>query len=361
MTDETRPSPGSLPIAARWDEARTERLLGRVHARIDRMRRVRRGVLVTVPVAALVLLVALFGLRHHGRTDTADATRQAGGQVATRVVMLGDGSRVELRDAQTKIRVRPDAASVVRVDLQNGSGRFFVVRDPARTFEVIAGSVTVAVVGTEFEVELRGEQTWVSVNSGTVRVSWAAGSELLSVAESGLFPPAPPVSEPIAPSGSAAVGASPVLQAYRASVGRRDYGEAYAVLSRHPGIVGDSVDDLLTAADVARLSGHGDEAVPYLTRVEAAHPHDGRAPLAAFTLGRTLMGLGRTREAEQAFGRVRAHWPQSPLAEDALVHQIEAAARSGDLDRARKLADVYDQEYPQGRRRSEARRHAGLE
>jgi hypothetical protein len=359
MTDETRRDAGSLPIAVRWDGARTERLLGRVHARIERKRRLRRGLVAAVPVAA-VALVVVFGIRHRDRTDTAGAPRLAG-QEATRIVMLSDGSRVELRDAQTKIRVRPDVSPAVRVDLQSGAGRFFVVRDPGRMFEVIAGSVTVAVVGTEFDVELRGERTWVSVHSGTVRVSWPADSRLLSVAESGLFPPEPAAAEPIAPQAGAGVGASPAAQAYKSSVGRRDYGEAYAVLSHHPGIVGDTVDDLLTAADVARLSGHGAEAVPYLERVEAAHPHDGRAPLAAFTLGRTLMGLGRAREAEQAFARVRSRWPQSPLAEDALVRQIEAAARSGDLDRARKLADEYDHAYPQGRRRSEARRHAGLE
>jgi transmembrane sensor len=364
MNDETRRDSGPLPIAMRWDKDRTERLLGRVHARIDRERRLRRSLLVGVPVAVIALVVA-FGLRHDGPRDMAAAAGPAGSPAATRVVMIGDGSRVELRDAESTIRVRPGGPSVVRVDLESGAGRFHVVRDPKRTFEVIAGSVTVAVVGTEFVVELRGDRAWVQVDSGTVRVSWPDDSQELSIGQSGLFPPAVAGLELIAPSGVADAGggtvASPVLQAYRNSVGRRDYREAYSVLSRHPGVVGDSIDDLLTAADVARLSGHGAEAVPYLERVEAANPRDGRAPLAAFTLGRTLLGLGRAREAEQTFARVRARWPKSPLAEDALVRQVEAAARSGDSDAARRLAQHYDQAYPEGRRRSEARRYAGLE
>jgi transmembrane sensor len=364
MTDEMHREPGSLPFAMRWDQARTERLLGRVHARIDRQRRLRRGILVGIPVAAVALLV-VFGLRRGAPKDMAAAAKPFGGEVATRIVMLGDGSRVDLRDAATRLRVRQDTAPVVRVELQNGEGTFHVVRDPGRTFEVIAGSVTVAVVGTDFTVDLRGDRVWVEVQSGTVRVSWPDDNQHLSAGENGLFPPVPAAAGPTASAGPAAAVAAPAassaLAIYRSSIGRRDYGEAYSVLSRHPGLVGDSVDDLLTAADVARLSGHAAEAVPYLERVEAGHPHDGRAPLAAFTLGRTLLGLGRAREAGQTFARVRSRWPQSPLGEDALVRQIEAVARSGDLDGAQKLAQQYDQAYPQGRRRAEARRHAGLE
>jgi len=356
MNDEENTRPGQLPIAVRWDSARTERLLGRVHARIDRARRVRRGLLASLPVVALVLLAA-FGFHRWSRHDIAATPLPAGGHVAARIVLLGDGSRVELRDAETELRVRSDAPSLFRVELASGAGRFHVTHAAGRTFEVIAGPVTVAVVGTDFTVELLEERVRVQVHEGTVRVSWPEDSRTLSLGESGLFPPA--AAEPAASSPGA--GVTPAVQAYRSSVSRHDYAEAYGVLSRHPGVVGDSVDDLLTAADVARLSGHAAQAVPYLERIATGHPSDGRAPLAQFTLGRTLLGLGRAVEAEQAFAQVRRRWPNSPLAEDALVRQIEAAARAGDLKAAQKLAEEYDQAYPQGRRRSEARRHAGIE
>ena len=83
--------------------------------------------------------------------------------------------------------------------------------------------------------------------------------------------------------------------------------------------------------------------------------------MAAFTLGRTLSGLGRTREAMTTFGRVHTDWPSSPLAEDALVRQAEAASEIGDAAAARRLAAQYDRDHPNGRRRAEVRRHAGLE
>ena len=94
------------------------------------------------------------------------------------------------------------------------------------------------------------------------------------------------------------------------------------------------MQELLVAADVSRLSEHPAEAVPYLQRILREHPRDERAPMAAFTLGRTLSGLGRTQEAMSMFGRVHSDWPRSPLAEDALVRQAEAAAAIGD-DRRR--------------------------
>jgi TolA-binding protein len=61
------------------------------------------------------------------------------------------------------------------------------------------------------------------------------------------------------------------------------------------------------------------------------------------------------------FGKVRARWPDSPLAEDALLRQAEAASRLGDLASARRFADQYEREYPGGRRRAEIRRYAHLD
>jgi transmembrane sensor len=148
---------------------------------------------------------------------------------------------------------------------------------------------------------------------------------------------------------------------YRSRVARRDYRGAYAVLSRNPALAGDTVEELLVAADVARLSNHPSEAVPYLQRIIREHPRDERAPLAAFTLGRTLSGLGRTEEAMNMFGRVQSSWPKSALAEDALLRQAEAASQLGDIGAARRIAEQYDRAYPNGRRRSEVRRHARLE
>jgi TolA-binding protein len=63
----------------------------------------------------------------------------------------------------------------------------------------------------------------------------------------------------------------------------------------------------------------------------------------------------------RAFGRVRHDWPGNSLAEDALVREAEAAATLGDGDAARRLAQEYERDYPNGRRLAEVRRHARLE
>jgi tetratricopeptide (TPR) repeat protein len=255
------------------------------------------------------------------------------------------------------------------LELARGSARYSVVPNPARTFEVHAGSVTVRVVGTEFRVERRGDSAWVQVFRGKVRVSWGQAGDhaFLALGESGLFPrmnPAPPIENPVAESDAretAVARAGEATRAYRSHVARRDYRGAYAVLSKNPSLAGDTVNDLLLAADVARLSHHPAEAVPYLQRIIREHPRDERAPMAAFTLGRTLSGLGRTREALNMFARVRSAWPKSSLAEDALLRQAEATSQLGDFGAAARLAEQYDRDYPKGRRRAEVRRYARLE
>jgi len=239
----------------------------------------------------------------------------------------------------------------------------------------------VRVIGTEFEVERRENRALVAVSRGKVQVSWArtgnregddAQRVFLVAGESGSFPPSGPVEPtaldaPAASEPRAAADAAeearprPPARAYRSRVVHRDYHGAYSLLARHPSLAGDSVGELLVAADVARLSEHPAEAVPYLQRILREHPRDQRAHQAAFTLGRTLARLGDPRAALSMFARVRSEWPGNPLAEDALVREASAASQLGDATTARRLADEYNREYPRGRRRAEVRRYGLLE
>jgi transmembrane sensor len=288
------------------------------------------------------------------------------------VIRLREGSEIRLDPASAEVRVLEESAARVRVEVVRGASRYAVVPNPTRAFEVRSGPVTVSVVGTEFIVERRGAATWVEVTRGKVKVTVSSAEDgdaaaLLGAGDAGLFPRArAPAAAPVAEDTAGAADAAHERarrsrQSYRSEVARRDYRSAYAELARNPAVAGDTVDDLLVAADVARLSDHPAEAVPYLQRILRDHPRDERAPMAAFTLGRTLSGLGRTRDAMAQFARVRAGWPQSPLAEDALVREAEAAAALGDVAAAVRLAGEYDRRYPDGRRRAEVRRYARLE
>lgn len=373
-----------------WDARRTERALARVQTRVVRERGAWRAVIAGSAVAA-ALSIGIFAHHRIGEVEVAPTAAQA-------ALKLRDGSEVSATSAFTEFHVAEESASRVLVQLGRGAVRCQVLPKPARAFVVQAGEVSVAVVGTEFVVERRGSSAWVSVARGKVRVSWGEGDALLTAGQSGLFPrsgsPGEALTAPEArldgdlrgdgprdsgdrdretrngesPDDRAsedraapAERAQQARQMYRSHVARRDYPGAFAVLSHNPVLAGDTVEELLVAADVARLSNHPAQAVPYLQRILREHGRDERAPMAAFTLGRTLSGLGRTREAMNTFGRVRSAWPGSPLGEDALVRQAEAAAKLGDRPAAARLAAQYDREYPKGRRRAEVRGFAGLE
>lgn len=350
-----------------WNDDRTERLLADVHGQLGRRQKLGRVALAAAALSSL-LVVLFITLRGDRTTQTASSTTGSGAQLAApSALKLREGSLLTFEPATSEVRVEEESDARVRVELVRGSARYDVVPKAQRTFEVHAGSVTVTVVGTEFAVERRAERTWVEVFRGKVRVSWGEGQQaLLAQGESGLFPPpgaassAPNVAAERPDAGAPALGAQQASQAYRSHLARRDYRGAYAVLSRNPTLAGDTVKELLLAADVARLSDHPSEAVPYLQRIVRDHAQDERAPLAAFTLGRTLSGLGRTREAMNMFARVRSAWPRSPLGEDALLRQAEAASKLGDIAAAARLAEQYEHDYPNGRRRAEVRRYARL-
>ena len=366
-------------LATGWDAGRTERLLTSVHGRLARRRRVWRAAVASggVACAAALTLYAVRADRTPARAPAETAARDLPPATAPvdGVLRLRDGSEVRLDRSTSEVRVLEETATRVRVELVRGSGRYVVVPNPARAFEVHAGRVTVSVLGTEFVVERRGDATWVDVTRGKVAVSSEDGAPraLLVGGEHDLFPrtraPAPAVagaeddtrSDARSSADTSRTPAQRATQSYRAQVARRDYRGAYAELARNPTLAGDTVEELLVAADVARLSDHPAEAVPYLRRILRDHARDERAPMAAFTLGRTLSGLGRPREAMPLFARVRTDWPRSPLGEDALVREAEAAAALGDIPVAARLAAEYDRAYPHGQRRAEVRRYARLE
>jgi transmembrane sensor len=237
----------------------------------------------------------------------------------------------------------------VTLRLDAGSARFSVVPNARRRFQILAGAVTVQVIGTVFTVTA------------------PAGERELGAGESGRFDQAPPPEkvEP-APAPAPVVEVLPpprVVPAWRALAQDGDYAAAFAELEREGSkSVRDVAEDLLLAADASRLGGRPDKAVPYLERLVRRYPRDARAPLAAFTLGRTLLEqLGRPREAAQAFATARRLGGPGGLAEDALAREVESWSRAGDTALARERATEFLKRYPAGRRAAAVRRLGGIE
>jgi len=150
---------------------------------------------------------------------------------------------------------------------------------------------------------------------------------------------------------------------WRALAQEGDYSRASSVLAAEgAAAVRDDPEDLLLAADVARLGGQPHKALAPLERILSSHASDSRAPLAAFTLGRTLLEqLGRPREAAQAFARAQKLSPNGALAQDALAREVESWSRAGEAAVARERAERYSERYPKGRRLQAVRRLGGLD
>jgi transmembrane sensor len=219
----------------------------------------------------------------------------------------------------------------------------------------------------------------VSQHRGPETVAAVAPLAAPVVSRPGAVAEAPPAREarpvegaPVAPGPARAAAAVKVSRVdvkiagerlrFRQQVAQRQYAAAYRSLVAAPGMADHSAEDLMLAADAARLSGHPAEAVPYLQKLLREHARDARAPLAAFTMGRILLAqLARPAEAADAFALTRRLAPEGALAADALAREVEAAAGAGDAGRARARAQEYVSKYPSGRRAEAVRRAGGLE
>lgn len=353
-------------FAERWDAQRTERTLHGLHQKRARARRRQRMVALGGGLS-LITLLALFAY-----PSSAPSPSAALPQAAPRSLQLADGSAVALRDARTQVAVLEASPHLIALELAAGQARFDVQRRPTRVFRVRAGEVTVEVLGTSFAVEREAERAHVAVRRGRVAVSWPGGRTELAAGEAGWFPRSAPSSAPIAPAADAASARREPpnrasarkresAEGWRERAEQGDFERAYRLMDATRAAVADDVEELLLAADTARLSGHPLAALPYLRRVVEQHASDSRASLAAFTLGGVLMQqLGQPREAEAAYARARALSLNASLAEDALARQVEAAHRAGDAARARALAAEYMEHYPGGRRARAVQRFGDL-
>jgi transmembrane sensor len=335
---------------------------------MERRRRSRARTRATLAVAAvsttLVAVALFFALRGQlGRAPVASLP-------APRVVQpsylfaLPDGSSVSARSTDARVQPVEVTARAVTLKLESGAAKFSVTPDPARPFRVLARNVSVTVLGTVFDVAFEGNGVRVSVEQGRVRVDAGTTSRELVPGQTELFvdrlaaPLVPPsASAPVVPA-APAPGPS-----WRSLAEDGDYAAALARLTvEGPSAVRDTPNELLLAADVARLGGQPARAVAPLERVVSRHAADSRAPLAAFTLGRTLLDqLGRPREAANAFAQARKLARSGALAQDALAREVESWSRAGDTAKARARAGEYLKLYPLDRRAASVRRFGGIE
>jgi transmembrane sensor len=349
MAERLQADPSSLvrSVTSGFDEARVEKTL-QLHLRNQRRKVVIRVAAGGALAIAASVIVAFAAWPTHEAAQGI-AKRAVSPRSQERAIELADGSRF-LPIGEAIVRVHEVGDARVRAELVSGAVDVEIVPRDGREVVVAAGRVTVRVLGTVFRVAREGDRTRVAVRRGRVEVRWNEEASVLESGGEGLYPPEPP-SEAGAETDPPANETRVVPRGgWRALAEEGEYERAYDEIGRvGPGAVRDDVDELLLAADAARLSGHPREALPYLARAERLAGSDSRGASAAFTTGRILARLGRAAEAASAFERVLEGEPSGSLAESAIVRAVEAHESAGNRARAAILARRYVASFPDGR------------
>ena len=372
-------------------EARLQRVWRRIHAQRESRRHAdfwgqHARLIAVAAVASCLVIVAAVALRisreplaSRSMMPAVPTTIEA---VSTpRDVDFGDGAMVNLHaGAHLDVLEQSDRAMVLA--LRRGFSQFDIRPGGARRWRIESGGVTVEVVGTRFSVERGETSVQVAVQRGRVLVRGAdvadqvqsldAGKSLLvQLATPNTHQQAPPpVDAPLQSAGIAAperaarvsttAAASPPLDWHTAAT-RQDWNQAWKTLGA-AGVAReaahtDDVADLLALADVARLSGHPQQALMPLRQIVGSHADDPRAAMAAFTLGRVLLdALGQPMQASFAFERALTLKLPVALAEDALARLVESHTKAGATSQARAAASAYRASYPSGRRLADVNR-----
>jgi transmembrane sensor len=336
------------------------------------LRRQRKARRLAFALAAVVTSVVMvwFGLGlWHAQTAryAAPAGAIPAGATPATETRFSDGSTATALTAGAVLELERTSESELVVAAKSGSYRFDVVPNPARQFVVHVADVTVRVLGTEFVVARADHRVEVRVERGLVEVTWPSGRTELGAGQSGWFPPKPEAAVPAA-APSTVEGADAAKASTKAITTANErsrfvelsrlgnYQAAFSIVTSAPTLFESSAEDLLMAADAARLSNHPVQAVAYLQRITREHARDSRAPLAAFTLGRIYMNqMGQPASAARAFALVRQLSPTGALVEDALAREAEALEQAGQHAAAQRLAEAYLGQYPNGRSRDKLR------
>ena len=137
-----------------------------------------RRTVKAVGVAAAIAVGVFFGFRHY-KTDTPIAveTLSAPAGLITESI-LSDGTKICL-NAGSKLEIINYKKNERRVRLY-GEAYFDVTRDEMRPFIVETGKIAVRVLGTEFNVNSKGDEQSVVLVRGAVQVDSQTDEETLS-------------------------------------------------------------------------------------------------------------------------------------------------------------------------------------
>ena len=292
-------------------------------------------------VGALAALLAWNVSTHEEQTTLAEGSALETNALAENETHaeLSEGSQIELAPS-SRIEVLTSEGAEVRLALRRGRARFDVVRNPERSFRVMAETaegeaVEVRVVGTRFEV-LRGEDVEVSVERGVVEVRVRDAVHRLEAGERWSSAGLTETSEP----------AAVIEEAAAPAVEVEDVPSPDPVHVLRPR--GPDARTLFEQAREARQAGSVAEAARLYDTLLRTHDDDARAGIAAFELGRLRMdSLGDPRGAVRALDRALAGEGGS-YREDAMARRAALLARLNRMAECRSARDAYLAQFPSG-------------
>jgi transmembrane sensor len=386
VKDALRKQPTEASVARMWN-----RIEARERTVANRPSRRTWALVGLVGVAAGVAIVLGWARSDAGhRGPVALASGAALGVTVARAqesVCLDDGSVLTF-ESGAFVEPLKNTEDAVVLRQARGVISYDIAPHGPRRWTIECGAISVEVVGTTFRIDRDEHHVRVDVMRGVVLVRGervpdhvvrlVAGMHVdVSVDEptahevSAVFDPssngevahtAPPRATEVANTSShtqnAGSGAK-VRQSdatWRELAARGANADAYAELG-HDGVAraarSASVDELFALADVARLSGHPEEAVAPLERVLASQG-EARAPIAALTLGRIQLRSLRTPAlAARTLEHALELGVPSDLAEEANALLIESLSRAGEPDAARNAFTQFVARFPRSERLGE--------
>lgn len=244
------------------------------------------------------------------------------------VIDAGSDTSVQVASADDNATVLLLARGSVDCEVAPRNGR--------PPFRVVAGDVTVEVVGTRFAVARTGAGVRVDVTHGTVRVRGPAGERLVTGGESWSSVPEPPPAPPPAP--------APVEQPENRGPAEKS-GKEIVMDPVHAAPHAQVLPrDAFRAAQRLESKDPAKAARAYR---EIANGKDAWAALALYSLAE-LHAQTERKAALDELAELDHRFPHAANAEDAAWLRVEVLRGLGKLDDARKAAAQYLQRFPSG-------------
>jgi len=292
--------------------------------------------------------------------DSASAAVWVDATAAPETRRLADGSSISL-EVGSRGRLDPGARGTL-FDLHEGTASFDVQDQGSKSFSVVAGKYRVVVVGTRFTtayvppLELR-----VVVSEGVVQVHSPDRATPLSVNAGetlelkGIeFSLSKRIPEPAAPgesSGLPAAVSSTSQASWQALYREGKYQNACEVVRAESlGTLQSRLDaaTLIDLSSTLRLCGDTAGAMATLGTIRARYPETPQAHDALFLMGRILATAGQARPAISRLDEYLAKGNGGRFAAEALGRLIELHQAVGNQAQARQSAERYLQLAPRG-------------